>query len=407
MSYNSNALPPWDTPTDPTPNGPGAQTSAMPPLPHAPYPGEGRAASPSTAPIPGPRYPGAPGGPGRPLKPRPYPSRRWPWQRIVRYGLLGLLVVLLIVGALTVHRLYDFGNAISNQAPLSTQTGYVGGSQRVNIVILSYGGAGHDGAYLTDSMMVMSLKPNDSATTLVSVPRDLWVQVPPNSGQYQKLNTAYQDGLSNGYDHMPPGRLAGGAEAAAKVGDITGLPITYWVTIDFSGFRNLVDSLGGVDINVPTAFTAKYPINDDPQINAGWKIIHFSAGQQHMNGEQAIEYARARYVLSPASEGSDFARSARQQLLIRAILSRAKQPTAWPGLTNATDALQKTMYSNLSLADLLLFAQKMDFNHATRIGLSDQNVLVDAQSSDGQDILLPGNGDWNVVKSYVASHLAN
>ncbi len=334
--------------------------------------------------------------------PRSGPPRRW---RIARFIVLPVLVVALILSALFIHRLYDFGTAVSTQPPLSTQTGYMLGADRVNLLVMGYGGGAHDGANLTDSMMVISLIPHDGATTMISVPRDLWVQVPPNSGRYTKINAAYQDGLTNGYGGMSPGKAAAGAEAAAKVSDVLGLDVNYWLTIDFTGFRQLVDALGGVDINVPTAFTARYPRNDNPAIDAGWKIIHFNTGTQHMSGEQAIEYARARYVLDPPSEGTDFARSARQQLLIRAILSRARQPSAWSGLMNATDALQGAILTNLSLADLALFAQKMDSTHATRIGLTNQNVLVDAQSGDGQDILLPENGDWTAIQRYVASNL--
>ena len=405
-----DALPPWEMPTDPSLGRDDAQTRAViPPLPQPVRTDGGGAPAPLKArEYPAPRRATPPPTPSVPPRSpeQPYPYRRWPWRRVVRYGLLVALAVIVVAGVLIGHRLYDFGNAVSNQGPLSSQTGYMNGSQRVNILVMGYGGGSHQGAYLTDSLMVMSLAPGDQATTLISVPRDLWVQVPPSSGQYAKINTAYVDGLSNGYNHMPAGRLAGGAEAAEKVSEVIGMPVNYWVTIDFSGFRGLVDALGGVDITVPTAFTARYPINDDPSINAGWKIIHFNTGAQHMNGEQAIEYARARYVLNPVSEGSDFARSARQQLLIRAILSRVKSVSAWPGLLGATDALQKSMYTNLSLADLAAFAQKMDFTHAARIGLTNQNVLVDAQSSDGQDILLPENGDWGAVKSYVAAHLA-
>jgi LCP family protein required for cell wall assembly len=255
--------------------------------------------------------------------------------------------------------------------------------------------------------MVMSLVPDANATTLISVPRDLWVQVPPDTGQYAKINTAYADGLFNGYSGEPAGRVAAGDEAARKVSDVLGLPVHFWLTIDFSGFRRLVDALGGVSITVPTAFTAQYPANDDPRIDPSWKIIHFAAGPQHMDGERAIEYARARYVLDPASEGSDFARSARQQLLLRAILGRAREITAWPGLTGAMDALQSSLYTNLSLADLVRFTQKLDFAHAAHIGLSDANMLVDAQSSDGQDILLPVNGDWDAVHRFIASGLAS
>src|SRR5262249_44294821 len=277
------------------------------------------------------------------------------------------------------------------------------GSVRVNVLVLGYGGGTHEGAYLTDSLMVMSLVPNADATTLLSVPRDLWVQVPPGSGQYAKINSAFADGLVHGYDGERAGRIAAGDEAAHKVSEALGMPVPFWLTIDFTGFRQLVDALGGVDLTVPTALTAQYPANDDARIDPNWKTVHFAAGPQHMDGEHAIEYARARYVLSPLSESSDFARSARQQLLLRAILSRAREITAWPGLTGAMDALQNSLYTNLSLSDLVRFTQKLDLAHAARLGLSDTNVLVDAQSADGQDILLPANGDWDAVHRYVAS----
>lgn len=303
------------------------------------------------------------------------------------------------------HRMSDFGLAISQQAPFSTQTNFMSGSGRINLLVLGYGGVGHDGAYLTDSMILISLIPSDHATTVISVPRDLWVQVPPNSGQYAKINTAYQDGFYNGYNGLPAGQNAGGTEAAEKVGEVVGLPVNYWLTMNFDGFRSLVDSLGGVEINVPVAFTAQYPVNDDPAINANWKIIHFNTGPQHMDGEQAIEYARARYVLSPLSQGTDFARSVRQQQLISAILARARQVSAWPSLLNATNALQNAIYTNLSLTDLALFSEKLDLSHAGHVGLTNQNVLVSAQSSDGQDILLPINGDWGTIASYVNSNL--
>jgi polyisoprenyl-teichoic acid--peptidoglycan teichoic acid transferase len=333
------------------------------------------------------------------------PRRRSKWgRRLLAFALItGLL--LLLLGGLAVHRISDFGQAISKQAPFSTQTNFMSGNGRINLLVLGYGGTGHDGAYLTDSIILISLIPSDHATTIISVPRDLWVQIPPNSGQYAKINTAYQDGFYNGYNGLTAGRDAGGQEAADKVSSVLGLPITYWLTMDFSGFRSLVDALGGVDINVPVGFTARYPANDDPAINPNWKVIHFNAGPQHMDGEQAIEYARARYVLSPLSQASDFARSVRQQLLITAILGRAKQISAWPGLLNATTALQNAIYTNLSVTDLGLFGEKLNFAHAAHIGLSEQNVLVGSQSSDGQDILLPANGDWSSIQQYVVSNL--
>lgn len=380
----------WEAPPPLREHSPARPPAPLPPLPSAEQYPPARSVAPA-----GPRMPPAPVVPTR-------RGRRWGAARAV---VALALIAVLVLGGLTLHRLGDFGAAISPRGAFTTQTGFLTGVDRMNLLVMGYGGAGHDGANLTDSMMVLSVVPSTGATTMISVPRDLWVQVPPNSGNYSKLNTAYQDGLGRGFSGYSAGRLAGGAEAAQKVSQVLGIPVHYWLTIDFQGFRSLVDALGGVDLNVPTAFTAKYPVNDDPAINASWKIISFATGMQHMDGERAIEYARARYVLQPASEGSDFARSARQQLLIRALLSRVHQSSAWPGLLNATTALQSTIYTNLSLTDLGLFSSKIDFTHAVRIGLSNSNVLVDATSSDGQDILLPVHGDWGSIQKYVTSHL--
>ena len=126
-----------------------------------------------------------------------------------------------------------------------------------------------------------------------------------------------------------------------------------------------------------------------------------------MDGETAIRYARARYVLDNPAEGTDFARSARQQIMIKAALSKVKQMSTWPSLFNALNALQHTIYTNLSLADLMQFALKMDLTNAHHVGLSNQNVLVDATSSDGQYILKPANDNWQAIIDYVKRQLYN
>jgi len=92
----------------------------------------------------------------------------------------------------------------------------MGTSDRVNLLVMGFGGGNHDGAYLTDSMVVMSLLPQNHHTTLISVPRDLWVQIPPGSGQYHKINAAYDYGSNT---NAKP--ADGGNAAAAKVSLIT------------------------------------------------------------------------------------------------------------------------------------------------------------------------------------------
>ncbi len=320
-------------------------------------------------------------------------------------GCLAVILLLCVAGwffVMTLQHVLAFGSAISTQAPLSTQTGYMSAPNRVNLLIMGYGGGHHDGAYLTDSMEVISLVPQNHHTTVIAIPRDLWVQIPPNSGQYAKINYAYVYGSNNGANPV-----GGGNMAAQKVSDVTGLNVNYWVTIDFTGFRDFINAIGGVDVYVPDSFTAKYPANDDPSINASWITIHFSKGMQHMDGERAIEYARARYSLDNPAEGTDFARAVRQQIIMKAALSKLRQVSTWPSLFNALNALQHAVYSNLSLADLAAFAMKMDLTNAHHANLTNNNVLTDAVSSDGQDILLPVNNNWQIVKDYIKQQLYN
>ena len=327
-------------------------------------------------------------------------------------GCLSALVVLVVLGTLTIvtgQKVLAFGSAISTQSPLSTQAGYMNTSDRVNILLMGFGGAGHDGAYLTDSLVVMSIIPSTHHTTLISVPRDLWVQYPANSGNYTKINAIYTM-ASNGNANP----VAGGAALTQKVSLVTGLTINYWMTINFAGFRKFIDAIGGVDVNVPDSFNACYPKNDDASINASWIKIQFNKGLQHMDGATAIAYARAREPVEVCGMGTslnqyeltDFGRSRRQQLIMQAALSKLKDWHTWPSLYSAMDALKGTLYSNLSLADLASFALKMDLNGAHKLGLTNNNVLVDS-SANGQYILAPRNNDWQAITLYVKQGLYN
>jgi LCP family protein required for cell wall assembly len=380
------------------------RTSVASPVQQTPHIATAAGPSPQQYPNARPQGPIYIGGAGpnaaRPGKPR-RPAYRRKGCLISLTVVLLLLVILFAIAVPTVQKVLAFGSAISTQAPLSSQTGYMGTSDRVNIVMLGYGGSGHEGAYLTDSIVVMSLLPQSHHTTLISIPRDLWIQYPPNSGNYNRINTVYPLASNNNADPV-----AGGNAIAQKVSLVTGLDVKYWMTINFTGFRDFIDAIGGVDVDVPDAFTANYPKNDDPSIDASWIRVHFSKGLQHMNGVRAIQYARAREVIDNPAEGTDFARSARQQIIMKAALAKLKDWHTWPSFLGALDALKRTIYSNLSLADLTQFALKMDLNNAHRVGLSFSNVLTDENIS-GQDVVVPQNGNWQLIKDYIHKQLYN
>src|SRR5207245_1117140 len=201
---------------------------------------------------------------------------------------------------------------------------------------------------------------------------------PGNAGHCTKHNALYP--VAAGDPNTDP--AAGGMAAVQKVSLVTGLNVNYWLTINFTGFRELINSIGGVDVYVPDSFNACYPKNDNATIDPSWIKIQFNKGNQHMDGETAMRYARAREPLEICSnqksenydELTDFGRSARQQIIIKAVLAKVKQVSTWTHLYGAMDALQKTLYTNLSFADLAELALKMDLNdpHTQRIGLSNQ-----------------------------------
>src|ERR687885_2361330 len=119
--------------------------------------------------------------------------------------------------------------------------------QRINILLLGYGGPGHDGAYLTDSIVLVSIQPGSKEAVMTNLPRDLWVKIPalPNNGYMQgKLNSAYQIGQDR--RNYPNVRATwktstgGGDLAAATIEQITGQHVDYWVGVDFSAFRDVV-----------------------------------------------------------------------------------------------------------------------------------------------------------------------
>lgn len=277
---------------------------------------------------------------------------------------------------------------------ISTQPAAFAVSGPRRILILGYGGGNHPGAYLSDSMVLVS---NDGGkSTAISIPRDLWVQLPPGSGRYSKINEALQDGYNNG------GLDAGGNLAAQKVQDVVGVPVTGWVLQDFEGFRAMVDAVGGVDVEVERAFSAQYPVNDDPDVDARWKVVHFDAGRQHMDGEQALEYARARYADVP-QEATDFARSARQQRLIAAIREKVTSPAGVMHFLALVNAVSGAVHTNLPATELATFVTGFHLDQAMHVTLD--SVVVDGKSADGQDILLPRNGNYTLIADYVKKQL--
>jgi LCP family protein required for cell wall assembly len=251
--------------------------------------------------------------------------------------------------------------------PISAVIGALGGGggssiahqqqhlQRINIVLYGYGGSQHSGGDLADSIMVVSIQPianHQPQIAEISIPRDWYVRIPLKNGQFteQRINFAYAAGMLGEGPRPPSAVDAGAAVADPLMTHLLGIGITYFVGVDFSAFKQAVDAVGGVNIDVPTGFTDyQYPAGECSLGNCGYKTVHFSAGMQHMNGATALIYARSRHGNN--GQGSDFARSRRQQQIIVALKAQIESVGGIGKLPDVIDALGTNVLTNLTISD--------------------------------------------------------
>lgn len=245
-------------------------------------------------------------------------ARRKKRKRVKRVFLLVFLAALLGVGGFygtkayfAIKKIFAEGNGILNLWGGDQGTALRGESSgRVNVLILGVGDEGHDGATLSDTMIIGSLDTKDKNVAMFSIPRDLYVQIPKHG--YSKINAAHAYGEQEKY---PGGGMALARETVEKTFDIT---IHYTVRIDFSGLEKAVDALGGITVDVENAFC---DYNYPTERRGDTATVCFEKGPQAMNGKKALQYSRSRHALGV--EGSDFARSKRQQKVLIAIKEKA------------------------------------------------------------------------------------
>ncbi len=197
------------------------------------------------------------------------------------------------------------GGTLPTPTPAPT-VGAWEGEGRVNILLMGIDRRpGEAFVSRTDSIMVISLNPDSDAASILSIPRDLYVQI-PNYGQ-DRINTAMVYGSQAG-DY-----LDGAALAMQTVSYNLGIPVNHFVLVDFGAFERSIDLLGGINVEVP------YEINDPeyPDMNYGYDPLYIPAGVQHFDGATALKYARTRHG------DSDFNRAYRQQQVLFAVRQQA------------------------------------------------------------------------------------
>ena len=205
-------------------------------------------------------------------------------------------------------------------------------------------------SFRTDTMVVAILRPNEGQVSLISIPRDLWVYIP--DWQNNRINTAYQHGISTGYPGGGPGLLKDTIQYNL------GIRIDHTAMVDFDGFRKIVDTLGGVDVPVSCAYTDWHLIDPsyNPEIEANWALYTVGPGLIHMDGDLALWYARSR------QKSSDFDRGRRQQEVLRSIFTQALQTGTLSRIPELYNDFKDSVETDLGLTDILqlsLYAPKM------------------------------------------------
>ncbi len=253
------------------------------------------------------------------------------------------------------------------------------GTDRVTVLILGIDRrqGETDTAYRTDTMMLVSVDPVAKTAVMLSIPRDLWVEVP--GYDTNTINTANFTGDAYQY----PG--GGPALAVKTVYNNLGVTVNYYVRMDFTAFETLIDAIGGIDIDVAEE------INDPwyPDGAYGYEPFYLAAGHQHLNGHDALRYARTRH------DSSDIERAKRQQQVVLAVrnkvLSLNMLPTLIAKAPTLYQALNNSLLTNLTLDQIIslaLLSQDIPEDHIQR-EVIDYRYVLDQTTDEGRQVLVP------------------
>lgn len=260
-----------------------------------------------------------------------------------------------------------------------------------NFLLTGQGGAGHSGGGLMDAIIVVNVNITDKKANVISIPRDLWF-----SGKKINSDPSLKDAITG----------------------VTGLPILNSITIDFNSFIKMIDSLGGVTVDVKRAYTDNfYPVRGkenelcgftnekiaevhklytgfelEKQFTCRYETISYGVGLHEMDGEEALKYVRSRHG------GSDFERSRHQFEVLKAILQKANVSALSKAFSFVTTDI------TLEKAEELLKEIGNPLEYAVSyIGLSEENVLSSSKSSQGAYILVTKTGEN--IKEFIKSSL--
>jgi len=312
----------------------------------------------------------------------------------------------------------------------------------VHIALLGHGGAGHSGGGLADTIILAQIIPKQARINLFNIPRDLWVELPFGSSagatdhMHSKVNATLSIGNSERQytwrDERYQGYDGGGNLAKDVVGEIMGVPVDYYMSVDFSGFIRVIETIAGksgLTVDVPYSFVDEfYPIEgreDDPcgfsedeiasmsaeltgyqleqQFTCRYERLEFTKGKQIIPADQLLKFVRSRHS---GTHGGDFGRSQRQQVVIEALKAKLFSPSIVGKIPELIRQVLKYVRTDLDaelISSVLLGYDDVADFHLESYVITNQNLLIDGRSGDGQYILRPrlGMDDYEQIQELV------
>lgn len=268
---------------------------------------------------------------------------------------------------------------------------------RINILLMGMAGEGRAGKFLTDTIMVMSIDPRNRKVGLLSIPRDLYANI-PDTRLWAKINSVYQYGLRDGSDTEP---------IKATISDITGLEINYYLVVDYSGFEEIIDDLGGINVMVERDFKD----TRFPGPNYSYETFEINTGFHQLDGTTALKYVRLRH----GDPEGDFGRAKRQQQVIQAVKNKAFSLGTFLNvfrLNALLDSLGESVRTDIPIDEaesFIALAREVDTQNIN-------NVVVDAWKKDSllkvshvlfgsvwAFVLVPRAGNYSEIQELAAN----
>ncbi len=368
--------------------------------------------------IPNPRY-------GQPGITNPRQTKRKKWSRKRKILTSILVVFILLIGTTTwfggqiinnLDKVFH-GNPFSDVQALFSSTKLNGESLgRVNILLAgdSADDPGHNGADLTDSIMVLSIDTQNHTAFMMSIPRDLWVYV-PGLQSYQKINAANE--VTN-FSHtgLPNGGMG---QLEQIVQTDLGIPIDYYALINYAAFQDAVNAVGGITIDIQSP---------DPRgIYDAYTHLKLPNGEVTLNGQEALDLARARGD-TPAGDvtygipNSDYTRTMYQREMLETLAAKAKTLGVITNplrITSLFNALGNNVQTNFNLQDVLRLVQitkgitpsslgSYEYS-ASLTGATNPLLIGYVDPASGQDALIPsaGIGNYGQLQQYYLQLTSN